>query len=1106
MESVLRRFKIKKIEPKENEARIKLQKDLFHFQQGSDHGFPMKSSAISYSSHLDMIAIGTKDGYIKIYGAPGVYYSCQHPDRKAIEKVFFIGEISKIVTYSGDNSLSVWRTPPQNDHLKSCASVSLQPTINHPSSFLISKNNKHMYIGAENGNVYSVCLEDLSLSSTAIFKENVLKNYFEEGSPNPGKVVSMQQLEDNKLLIAYERGLIALYSEKNNVSIDFYEASQSLESLHVHSNGSEFISSHSNGSYNIWNLNNTNASVNKAVATTPFGPFPCKAIKKLIWLHRPPLRKTSINSLNVSKEGRATPNINQRNSQMEYIENTSPVEVNILKSQNVSKSSSKSHSKSHSRGNEASNNVLLHVKESPRPSSLHSNSSVGRHSSNATKDRNSNAIDMFIFSGGMPKVSYGDRQTVTVVHGKRQVVFDVSSKILDFVVVDKKRGDGGRGEAGSCDGGDEGVLALLILAEEEFIAIDLKSPNWPCHKLPYMATLHSSALTCYDVVDDVDNDLLLALENAGSGGSGSYNDANAISLHPQGFSTRPWPIQGCLSGNAKSQDFEIKKHVLLITGHEDGSVKIWRLTRASEVVMVTQYHTAKLFESNAYEGDGAGEGEEYTWPPFRKTGTYDPYSDDPRLVLCKVEFCIRSGYLVTAGNAGQVVVSKLVEAGGGGGAGGDSASRGGGGSNIIDSGFSPKIISENGNKKNETHFNQNKNEDNEENAKLLKPVRLIFGDERKKHTGHEAMTVKKMGGVEGSAFKPVCIVQVYPPVASTVLALSSEWALLAIGTANGFGVVDYEQRKLVELKCTSDPSDLQGVNDFSMSRRKSFKKSLRDSFRRLRSRRSQRKQKNIEASLRKVNNPDNMAPTTIEIDAPKPVERAVEARSADDGTASIVRTLYFAETYLIQANTITATFWAGTNAGMVYIYQLVVPHSSARKDEEVLSSLVKEVHLKHHAPVVSITVVDRHGVPVQVSSQEATRWPDALPPSHAVVICSEEQIKLFSLPNLSAKEKYKLTANEGAKIKKTTFAKFINKSDDKYSETHLVCTTNIGETHVYSIPLLRRQLKVQSIKKDNIMGVVSCLPTKHGSACFQKSPSEFSIFTLSAHRFCQQSI
>lgn len=145
---------------------------------------------------------------------------------------------------------------------------------------------------------------------------------------------------------------------------------------------------------------------------------------------------------------------------MEYIENTSPVEVNILKSQNVSKSSSKSHSKSHSRGNEASNNVLLHVKESLRPSSLHSNSSVGRHSSNATKDRNSNAIDMFIFSGGMPKVSYGDRQTVTVVHGKRQVVFDVSSKILDFVVVDKKRGDGGRGEAGSCDGGDEGVLGL----------------------------------------------------------------------------------------------------------------------------------------------------------------------------------------------------------------------------------------------------------------------------------------------------------------------------------------------------------------------------------------------------------------------------------------------------------------------------------------------------------------------------------------------------------------------------------------------------------------------------------------------------------------------
>lgn len=43
----------------------------------------------------------------------------------------------------------------------------------------------------------------------------------------------------------------------------------------------------------------------------------------------------------------------------------------------------------------------------------------------------------------------------------------------------------------------------------------------------------------------------------------------------------------------------------------------------------------------------------------------------------------------------------------------------------------------------------------------------------------------------------------------------------------------------------------------------------------------------------------NMATTVIDLDIPKPVERAVEARSASDVEGSIVRTLYFADTFLL---------------------------------------------------------------------------------------------------------------------------------------------------------------------------------------------------------------
>lgn len=47
------------------------------------------------------------------------------------------------------------------------------------------------------------------------------------------------------------------------------------------------------------------------------------------------------------------------------------------------------------------------------------------------------------------------------------------------------------------------------------------------------------------------------------------------------------------------------------------------------------------------------------WPPFRKTGIFDPYSDDPRLAVKRVVLCALSGTLVVAGTAGHVVIAKF---------------------------------------------------------------------------------------------------------------------------------------------------------------------------------------------------------------------------------------------------------------------------------------------------------------------------------------------------------------------------------------------------------------------------------------------------------------
>lgn len=40
-----------------------------------------------------------------------------------------------------------------------------------------------------------------------------------------------------------------------------------------------------------------------------------------------------------------------------------------------------------------------------------------------------------LFSGGMPRASYGDRHCITVIHNKAHVALDFTSRIIDFFVI-----------------------------------------------------------------------------------------------------------------------------------------------------------------------------------------------------------------------------------------------------------------------------------------------------------------------------------------------------------------------------------------------------------------------------------------------------------------------------------------------------------------------------------------------------------------------------------------------------------------------------------------------------------------------------------------------
>lgn len=101
---------------------------------------------------------------------------------------------------------------------------------------------------------------------------------------------------------------------------------------------------------------------------------------------------------------------------------------------------------------------------------------------------------------------------------------------------------------------------------------------------------------------------------------------------------------------------------------------------------------------------------------------------------------------------------------------------------------------------------------------------------------------------------------------------------------------------------------------------------------------------------------------------------------------------------------------------------------------------------------------------------------------------------MFTLPKVSAKTKFKLTAHEGCRVRKVALATFTSVACEDYAETCLACLTNLGDVHVFSVPGLRPQVHYPCIRKEDISGIASCVFTRHGQgeakASWGKGPEQ----------------
>ncbi|XP_059005759.1 LLGL scribble cell polarity complex component 2 isoform X3 [Mustela lutreola] len=929
-------------------ARERLKRDLFQFNKTVEHGFPHQPSALGYSQSLRILAIGTRSGAVKLYGAPGVEFMGLHRETNAVVQIHFLPGQCQLVTLLDDNSLHLWSLKVKGcvSELQEDGSFTLRgppgaaPSATQITVVLPHSSRELLYLGTESGNVFVVqlpafrTLEDRTISSDAVLQQ------VESSQPGGGQsravcrlpeearqrrvfemVEALQEHPRNpdQVLIGYSRGLIVIWDLRASRVLCHFLSSQQLESVCWQRDGHVIVSCHSDGSYCQWPVSGDAPQPEPLRSCMPYGPFPCKAITKIFWL--------------TTKQG----------------------------------------------------------------------------------------LPFTIFQGGMPRASYGDRHCISVIHDGQQTAFDFTSRVIDFTVLT---------EADPAAAFDD-PCALVVLAEEELVVIDLQAAGWPPVQPPYLASLHCSAITCSHHVSNIPLKLWERIVAAGS------------QQHTH-FSTMEWPIDGgtSLAPAPPQRD-------LLLTGHEDGTVRFWD---ASGVCLRLLYKlsTVRVFLTDTDPSDSLNVQGEDEWPPLRKVGSFDPYSDDPRLGIQKIFLCKYSGYLAVAGTAGQVLVLEL-------------------------------------------------NDEEAEHSVAQVEADLLQDQEGYRWKGHERLCARPGPVRFEPGFQPFVLVQCQPPAVVTSLALHSEWRLVAFGTSHGFGLFDHQQRRQVFVKCTLHPSD-QLALEGPLSRVKSLKKSLRQSFRRIRrSRVSSRKRRPAGPSgegQEGAARPERAGVQSMEL---APVQRRIEARSAEDSFTGFVRTLYFADTYLRDSSRHCPSLWAGTNGGTVYAFALRVPPAERRMDEPVRAEQAKEIQLMHRAPVVGILVLDGHNVPLPEPLEVAhdlSKSPD-MQGGHQLLVVSEEQFKVFTLPKVSAKLKLKLTALEGSRVRRVSVAHFGSCRAEDYGEHHLAVLTNLGDVQVVSLPLLKPQVRYSCIRREDVSGIASCVFTKYGQGFYLISPSEFERFSLS---------
>uniref|UniRef100_A0A1A8GUM6 Syntaxin-binding protein 5-like n=1 Tax=Nothobranchius korthausae TaxID=1143690 RepID=A0A1A8GUM6_9TELE len=268
--------------PRENDVVLEtLQSEHFQLCKTVRHGFPYQPSSMAFDPVQKILAIGTQTGALRLFGRAGVECYCQHESGAAVIQLQFLINEGALVSALTDDSIHLWNLRQKI------------PAILHSLKFNRERitychlpfQSKWLYIGTERGNIHIVNVESFTLSGYVIMWNKAIE-LSTKTHPGPVVHISDNPMDEGKLLIGFECGVVVLWDLKCKKADYRYNYDEAIHSVAWHHEGKQFVCSHSDGTLTTWNVR---IPAKPAHIFTPHGkqpkdgkkPEPCKPILKV---------------------------------------------------------------------------------------------------------------------------------------------------------------------------------------------------------------------------------------------------------------------------------------------------------------------------------------------------------------------------------------------------------------------------------------------------------------------------------------------------------------------------------------------------------------------------------------------------------------------------------------------------------------------------------------------------------------------------------------------------------------------------------------------------------------------------------------------------------